>query len=354
MSARIQLNNRSTWWQKSLASILNDSIFFGLIGLYYCLVLASNYFLLGKIDIIIGAYNKPFLIFMTAYSLAFIFLRVLYIMLWRRPDELSKSIVHDLSVYLRPERLIPGVLVILSFPIFFSAFGTFKSSIPGINPFSWDPTFMRIDLWLHGGTEPWRLLQPLLGYPVMTVFIDYVYVLWFFVFYGILFWQAFSVGNPLLRMRFLISFLLVWIIAGSLLAVVFSSAGPVYYGRVTGLEDPFEELMSYLNSVDVKHSIEALKVQDILWISYQNNSPGFARGISAMPSVHVALTVLLAAMGWSTHKFLGIILTVFAVLIMLGSIHLGWHYAIDGYFGAIVAIIIWISTGKILKRFKFS
>ena len=50
----------------------------------------------------------------------------------------------------------------------------------------------------------------------------------------------------------------------------------------------------------------------------------------------------------SSKKWLGYLLSVFAALIFVGSIHLGWHYAIDGYAGAAVALVCWWVAGKIV------
>ncbi|RUW80014.1 hypothetical protein EOA30_41185, partial [Mesorhizobium sp. M8A.F.Ca.ET.059.01.1.1] len=47
---------------------------------------------------------------------------------------------------------------------------------------------------------------------------------------------------------------------------------------------------------------------------------------------------------------LGTLMWIFAVLIMLGSVVLGWHYAIDGYAGALIALAIWKITGAALSR----
>ena len=43
-----------------------------------------------------------------------------------------------------------------------------------------------------------------------------------------------------------------------------------------------------------------------------------------------------------------IALSAFAVLILLGSIHLGWHYALDGYVGAAGAALVWHLVGRLL------
>jgi hypothetical protein len=42
---------------------------------------------------------------------------------------------------------------------------------------------------------------------------------------------------------------------------------------------------------------------------------------------------------------------VFAAAIMIGSVHLGWHYAIDGYVGGLVATALWYATGRAISRY---
>ncbi|MBW2186739.1 MAG: phosphatase PAP2 family protein [Deltaproteobacteria bacterium] len=70
-----------------------------------------------------------------------------------------------------------------------------------------------------------------------------------------------------------------------------------------------------------------------------------------MPSMHVATSTLFALLGWRSNRALGIILTIFLVIIMIGSIHLGWHYAIDGYVAIIGTWLVWLGTGWALSRY---
>jgi membrane-associated phospholipid phosphatase len=64
-------------------------------------------------------------------------------------------------------------------------------------------------------------------------------------------------------------------------------------------------------------------------------------GVSAMPSVHVAMATLIAIVAKAQNRTAGLLLTIFAGLTMLGSVVLGWHYAIDGYLGIAMALAIW-------------
>ncbi|MCZ6764391.1 MAG: PAP2 family protein, partial [Alphaproteobacteria bacterium] len=40
---------------------------------------------------------------------------------------------------------------------------------------------------------------------------------------------------------------------------------------------------------------------------------------------------------------------IYAAAIMIGSVHLAWHYAIDGYLGALMAWGIWWLSGHLVR-----
>lgn len=73
-------------------------------------------------------------------------------------------------------------------------------------------------------------------------------------------------------------------------------------------------------------------------------------GISAFPSLHVAIPVLYCCVAIATGRrwLIGLAAT-FAVVIFLATIHLGWHYAIDGYAAALGTRLIWWLTGRVDK-----
>lgn len=217
----------------------------------------------------------------------------------------------------------------------------FKEALPAIHPFTWDADFMRFDRVLHLGKDPWQLLQPVLGHPRVTDLVDGFYYLWFAV--NILCLAGFLwVRDGFLKRRFYISFWLTIILLGTVLAYILSSAGPCYYALVTGSPGPYQPLMGYLRGVDMTHGLQALYVQEQLWMAYTlDSSSVLMTGISAMPSLHVALPILWSIAGWRVHRGLGTAFAIFAAITFLGSIHLGWHYAIDGYVAAAAVPAIW-------------
>jgi hypothetical protein len=252
--------------------------------------------------------------------------------------------------FLTPRRLCMALPAMLILPFFGATFTNLKVLIPAIVPFHWDATFAQWDRLLHGGYQPWQILQPLLGYPYVTSLLNAVYHLWFFLAYGVICWQIASTDRPRLRMQYLLTFVLIWAVIGNIAAMLLSSAGPVYFGRITGLPDPYAPLMSYLHQASAIAPVPALHVQDMLWRLYQSHGLAVGGGISAMPSLHVAIAVSFVLLARAIDRRLAVAFAVFAVLIFLGSIHLGWHYAIDGYAAAPAAWLIWRGVGWLLDR----
>ncbi len=64
-------------------------------------------------------------------------------------------------------------------------------------------------------------------------------------------------------------------------------------------------------------------------------------GISAMPSMHVSMSVLMALGVSSLNKKLGFAFWGFTLIIYIGSFLLGWHYAVDGLVSAPITVFIW-------------
>jgi len=248
-----------------------------------------------------------------------------------------------LDHYLTMERVVGLLLIYLSIGPFLSTFQSFKEAIPWIQPFAWDERFMKADYYLHFGNHPWALLQPLLGRPVITRVLDLFYMAWFPLLFGFVFWMALT-GRRRLRLQFFVSWVLTRIVVGTVMAIVLSSAGPCYYSYVTNSADPYLPLMKYLHSVHQGGFLWAVNNQEGLWTAKLHSIHLPLGGISAMPSMHVALAVLLALAGYQVNPWLGRVLAVFAVITHLGSVHLGWHYAIDGYIAAASTWIIWKVT----------
>lgn len=264
-----------------------------------------------------------------------------------------QRIRHD---FLRRERLLLALPVLALWPITASGFTYLKSVIPLVQPFYLDPMLAEWDRALHFGTDPWRYLQPVLGYAPVTYLIGFGYALWFLILQAVLVLQAAATGNRKRRLQFLLTMALTWAVVGSLIATLMSSVGPCYFGLTYDGPDPFAEQVAYLRGVaaGVAETIglpfTTTVLQDLLWQSYSTNGFGMVRGISAAPSMHIASTWIIARLAWDMGKAARIAGCAFLGFIFIGSIHLGWHYAIDGYMAVALAWLLWRTVGWFLNR----
>jgi hypothetical protein len=268
--------------------------------------------------------------------------------LFERPDRPILALWRNLrAVLTSPTHMANGLPMVMGLVVFMYAFTMTKGSISAVVPFSWDETFDRWDVALHFGYRPWQLLQPVLGYWPITFLLNFNYNFWFVVMN--LFWvyYAFIAKPGVARTRFFLAFTLTWMVGGSLLAIFFSSAGPCYFTRLALSPDPYQPLMAYLNDANAHATIWALGTQDLLWNYLLDGSA--LGGISAMPSMHNATTLLFVAAAGSFPRWVRMALWAHLVLIFLGSIHLGWHYAVDCYLGWAIAYGVWRAVGPVAR-----
>jgi hypothetical protein len=274
-----------------------------------------------------------------AYLFVLLIWRVVHMIRHERPKRPSAWLMADIrATVLDAERLVNGLLALVVMSIFFNNFSFIKEAIPALNPFGWDVFFMQMDRVLHGGVDPYVLLMPVFGHPMMLQMLSGAYVLWLFALYFVVFIACFTKANPAARASFLAAFALTWAIGGNLVAIVFASVGPVFYAPL-GLGDVFAPLMAHLHLVHETNPLSAVAVQDMLWSGYASGDP--MAGISAFPSMHVASSALLACYAFSYARWAGVVLSLFLGAILIGSVMLGWHYAVDGYAGIAIAWASW-------------
>jgi hypothetical protein len=250
--------------------------------------------------------------------------------------------------YINPRTVLGLILVIVLSAPFMSTFSSFKQVIPNINNFSWDYPFMKLDYILHFGHHPWEFFRLFLNYPYIIKVIDRLYILWFPILFFSCLWMGWSVRRKL-RFQFFINACLTWVILGTFLAIIFSSAGPCYYDKVVnGHPNPYELLMNRLMNIHESTPLFAIKNQIGIWHAYENHIWLSFGGISAMPSLHIAITVLLALVGWRINRCAGILFTAYVVITQVGAVILGWHYAVDGYVSILLTILLWKLVNKYL------
>lgn len=302
-----------------------------------CVVLTQIYEI--ETNLIYGSFEQ--FAFITVFYIIIYLIYVLIVLHPHRPVSYLLNQLRNTST----ERYVSFFLVIAAISVHITAFKYIKSMIPLINPFSWDSTFARWDAALHG-TDAWKIIHPYLSHPIITIILVGAYTLYFFVVLPVVPWYA-AKNNSKNRMQFLLTFALCWVILGSVMAIIFSSAGPCFYNNVIPGSERYAELMSYLHSPTTPASI----ITDShinLWNLYTNREYGYHFAISAMPSMHIALTFLLVLV--SRRRITRILSIIFTILVALGCVHFAWHYAIDVYVGIIGAWLIWWIVGLCLRR----
>jgi len=267
------------------SSLKVHSIFFALIAVYVTGAYWAMTFVGDNVNYKLppSSIAAPFVIYLLPILLlAIVTMRFGRLALYVRPKHPIPALYNDLKEYLSSSaRLANGLPILVAMLVFVHYFTLVKASLPAIAPFSWDTTFMEWDKWLHFGIHPWQILQPILGYPIVTFAINVIYHLWFIVMWVIWCWLAFSVKNSPLRVQFFLSFMLVWMIGGSVFAMSLSSAGPVYYSAIGLSPNPYADLLTYLQEANNSFPIWALDVHKMLWDGYSGKLDNFI-GISAM------------------------------------------------------------------------
>jgi hypothetical protein len=201
-----------------------------------------------------------------------------------------------------------------------------KSMITTIMPFWADPLFAAMDRALFIDPQAMALrLEPALS--TIGIF----YGLWHAVHIGSILWVLhWRAGN---KDRFILSFMLTWSI-GMLFAFLFSSAGPLFAGTYNPAIAPESVRMA----------------AEFLWSNYQVKGALIGGGISAFPSMHVALAAWFALV--MKDRGLPLIGLAYLLAIFFCSIILGWHYAADGAAGIGIALLADRLSGMWIRRAK--
>lgn len=276
-----------------------------------------------------------------------LFWRLLYLTYVAHEPNRFGVITSEVRVFLRDrDRILWGFATVGIMTCFLVGFAQFKNLIPTLNPFSWDRTFMELDRLLHFGRLPHEYILPLFGGPFVLSFFTGLYNIWLFLMYMVLLIACFLRPESQVRMRYLVAFVLTWAVGGNLIATLFSSVGPVYYENL-GLGGIYAALLGHLDVHAETAFVTVTETQDLLWSVY--TAENRVNGISAFPSMHVASSVLMAIFAFQWSRLAGYLMSAFALIIMIGSVLLAWHYAVDGYAGAVIAWLSWQAAGWLVR-----
>ena len=219
--------------------------------------------------------------------------------------------------------LFNGARYVVLCSIVLTVYSSIKQAIPMINPQRNDDAYISIERSVHFCVNPSRALEQ-----------SNAQTWWFLVH-----------RNRAKRDRYFAAFMAAWLVA-DVIGVLTPSHGPCYV-------DPevFPPAPMYLCRM----------TQDWLWLHYVsleeitllgNGNMEFGCGLMAMPSLHVVVVGLYVIFLWNEKRWMRYVSAAYAALIIIGSVYSGWHYAIDGYAGLLIAILITWGVGKLPGAYR--
>jgi hypothetical protein len=190
------------------------------------------------------------------------------------------------------------------------------------------------------GAQPWSILDHLFGSAAVPL--DRLYSLWLPVQSLVLFLILLQRPSPA-KARALIAYSLAWFLLGVAAAAICSSAGPLFYDRLFGghMFAPLHE------TLHARGAWVALAESNAMWASLATAKPGLVAGISAVPSMHVAISLWIYLAARSMAPRVKWVAALYLVLITIGSVQLGWHYVSDSVAAVLGMLLIWKLASRV-------
>ena len=262
--------------------------------------------------------------------------------LGRKPSDILRQFRTNVQSGIRDWRMWYEVLrMIIALRICLMVFIFLKQALPIMNPRLYDAELAAADRWLHVGVSPVEMALAAFSWPLSARALDLLYVLWYAVKGPVLLLFLFH-PDARRRWHFMTAYVLLWIV-GWVGYICLPSVGPEYANpaQFAGINTPAAD-----------------SLQAWLWQTYSElrADPTHYRmviysGVAAFPSLHVGMAVLFA-IALRPYRVAFWLMALFALCMQVGSVFLGWHYAIDGYAGGILAALCYYGIAPLFSDRK--
>lgn len=255
-------------------------------------------------------------------------------------------------------RIAPGYGLLWLMPLIAAvgsgtAYMIFKQRILPRTGFGADRMLADLDRALLGA-DAWTLSHRLLPGPQATWLLDLAYhPLFFPMTVGI----ALCLVLPLqsvARYRYMLGYALILIGPATIGSWLVPGVGPCFdaalhqASRYLPMVQTLGTQQAWLAASD-GHGLVSFDTQSRLVALFRAGELADGAGISAMPSIHNALSTLFICFVVSLRPRLIWAMLPYGALILIGSVHLGWHYLVDSLAGIALAVGIWWGTAPIAR-----
>jgi hypothetical protein len=207
-----------------------------------------------------------------------------------------------------------------------------KVMLPIASPFWSDPLLANIDHAIFG-IDPWIVANRVFGWAAPVI--DRAYITWAPIKFATLLFVILMPDSSK-RSRALISYFLM--MAAVAIGQYFcSSAGPAFYEML--------KLGPRFHGLPIEPWVA--QTRDYLWDDHLRAGGAIGGGISAMPSLHVAATLWIGLVLQSYRREAGVAGFCYFGLITIGSVMLGWHYAVDSLVAVLITISAWCAAARL-------
>ncbi len=238
-------------------------------------------------------------------------------------------------------------LVAAAYVLLVEAYMWGKVFVPAINPRSWDAALAAVDRWLCLGVNPNVALVTIFAGnpPCVARALDVFYGAFVPVMLGATAW--FVTDTPARRKGFLAATALLWSL-GLWLYLAVPARGPVYVDAELWREVAAVFPHAASMQLQLLHNFRAV----LAFLQGAEVAVSPALGIAAMPSLHVAAQALFFLWCRRMESRWRTVFLILTLLTFLGAVATGWHWAVDGWAGIILAAVAARAGWAVSRRFE--